>query len=486
MRTDFDAVIVGAGPAGAAASILLARAGWSVALVEKQPFPRRKVCGECVAASNLPLLDALGVGDAFELRAGPPLRHVALMRGARTVVAALPPVAGSAHAWGRALGRETLDTLLVGAARRAGAHVFQPWSAQAVDGAPGAWRCTVRPVGAGPGSLVLRAPLAIAAHGSWEALPSGRARRRGDRGPADLLAFKANFTGAELADGLLPVLAFAGGYGGMVVADGGVTTLAACVRRDTLEAWRRALPGVPAGEAVEAMLRRACDGVGAALRHARRAGPWLAAGPLDPGVRLRADDRLLRIGNAAGEAHPIIGEGMSMALQSAWLLCAELLAPADDDAAAAPALDAPWASDPRTRDAADRRSMATRVDASAPRDGDPRGPVTQRDGDPRSPARQRVVARRYAHAWRRTFAPRLRLAALFAHVAMRPASSALLITLTARWPGLLTRGARWGGKVDTSCTAATMAALQSPGADRPDTPPPQPHGAARRSLRKTT
>jgi len=437
MRTDFDAVIVGAGPAGAASAILLARAGWSVALVEKQPFPRRKVCGECVAASNLPLLDALGVGAAFDLRAGPPLRRVALMRGARTVVAALPPVAGSAQPWGRALGRETFDTLLVDAARRAGAHVFQPWSAQAVEGGPGAWRCTVQPVGAGPGSLELRAPLAIAAHGSWEALPSGRARRRSERGPGDLLAFKANFVDAELADGLLPVLAFAGGYGGMVVADGGVTTLAACVRRDTLEAWRRAVPGVPAGEAVEAMLRRACEGVGAALRPARRTGPWLAAGPLDPGVRVRADDRLLRVGNAAGEAHPIIGEGMSMALQSAGLLCAELLASSDDA------------------------------------------------GDPRSPACQRVVARRYARAWRHAFAARLRLAALFAHAAMRPSASALLMALAARWPGLLTNGARRGGKVETSCTAATMAALQSLGADRPDTRSPQPCGAAGRSLRKT-
>jgi heterodisulfide reductase subunit A-like polyferredoxin len=62
MRSVFDAVIVGAGPAGSSAAILLARAGWSVALVEKQRFPRRKVCGECIAASNLSLLDALGIG----------------------------------------------------------------------------------------------------------------------------------------------------------------------------------------------------------------------------------------------------------------------------------------------------------------------------------------------------------------------------------------------------------------------------------------
>ena len=57
-RTVFDVVIVGAGPAGCTAAIQLARAGWSVALIERQRFPRRKVCGECIAASNLPLLDA--------------------------------------------------------------------------------------------------------------------------------------------------------------------------------------------------------------------------------------------------------------------------------------------------------------------------------------------------------------------------------------------------------------------------------------------
>ena len=52
MQTRFDALIIGAGPAGSSAAILLATAGWSVALIEKQAFPRRKVCGECVAASN--------------------------------------------------------------------------------------------------------------------------------------------------------------------------------------------------------------------------------------------------------------------------------------------------------------------------------------------------------------------------------------------------------------------------------------------------
>ncbi len=82
----------------------------------------------------------------------------------------------------------------------------------------------------------------------------------------------------------------------------------------------------------------------------------------------RADGRFM-IGNAAAEAHPIIGEGISMAMQSAWLLCVRLIA-------------------------------AGRANASAD-------------------TLQRVGAD-YARQWRQAFAPRLHLAATLAHLAMKP------------------------------------------------------------------
>jgi menaquinone-9 beta-reductase len=386
-----DAVIVGAGPAGSAAAIILARAGWSVALVEKEPFPRRKVCGECLAASNLPLLDALGVGDAFEAAAGPPLRRVALMSGERTIEAPMPPPEDGKHGWGRALGRETLDVLLLERARAMGVEVLQPWSVQAIEGAPGDWRCRISSVHSDR-SAIVHARVAIDAHGSWQALPSARRdQRRAQRG-SDLLAFKANFRNAGLVDGLLPVLAFEGGYGGMVVADGGLTTVACCIRRDRLDACRRAAPGLRAGETVEAYLRAQCRGVCEALQPATRVGAWLAAGPLNPGIHIDAHDQPLRIGNAAGEAHPIIGEGMSMALQSAWLLCQELLARVKPHSNAL--------------------------------------------------AQQREVASRYVTHWRRQFEPRLLFAAGFAHMGMRPRAAAPLLGLAKAWPGMLTLGAR--------------------------------------------
>ena len=235
MNTEFDALIIGGGPAGSSAAIMLARAGWSVALIEKQNFPRRKVCGECIAASNLPLLQALGIGPALEQVAGPALRKVALMHGAHQVVADLPPAPHAHYPWGRALGRETLDALLIAQARLAGVHVMQPWAVVRTTGAAGHWRCDVRATDSGT-LLTLGAAVLIDAHGSWEALPAARTAPSRVHRASDLLAFKANFRQTRLAKGLLPVLAFKGGYGGMVKADGDLTTLACCIRRDRLEA----------------------------------------------------------------------------------------------------------------------------------------------------------------------------------------------------------------------------------------------------------
>jgi flavin-dependent dehydrogenase len=106
-----------------------------------------------------------------------------------------------------------------------------------------------------------------------------------------------------------------------------------------------------------------------------------------------ATNALLLIGNAAGEAHPIIGEGISMAMQSAWLLCERLL----------------------------------RHDSGTVAYG--------------------RIRKKYGKDWRRHFASRLRLAAVFAHLAMRPRLSRGLLPLIEYWPSFLTCGAYISGKV---------------------------------------
>lgn len=396
MNTACDVIIVGAGPAGSTAAILLARAGRSVAIIEQHAFPRRKVCGECIAAPNLPLLDALGVGPEFDACAGPELRRVALMTGTKTVIAELPAFGESPHPWGRVLGRDYLDALLLRRAAACGAQVWQPWRVRnVIPAADGRSACQVVATASGA-TVSLTAPVVIAANGSWNADPfEVDSPRRAHRG-SDLFAFKGNFRHASLANGLLPVLAFPDGYGGLVVGDHARLTFAFCLRRERLRQCRRHHPGLSAAAAACEYVQRQVPEVRVVLDGAEPDASWLAVGPVDPVIRSPwRGNGVFAIGNAAGEAHPILGEGISMALQSAWLLCGLLIA---------------------------------------------HGPLAEsRAAD--------AIGCDYDRQWRRCFAPRIRFAALFAQAAMHTAPASVLRSLVHCWPGLLTRGARMGGKV---------------------------------------
>jgi len=385
-----DALVIGAGPAGSTAARRLAQAGWSVALVEKSVFPRRKVCGEFISATSLPLLDVADVGADFRSQAGPEIRRVALFAGSTAASAGMPPVHDGAGAWGRALGREHLDGLLRDAAVRVGATLFQPFKLIGLRRAEGVH---VAQIEGDRAVHEVAARIVIAASGSWERGPVSMPAKPHLAG--DLLAFKAHFLGSDLPRDLMPLLMFPGGYGGMAPTDGGRVSLSCCIRRDTLAQSRRKYPELSAGDAVLAHVRDHCEGVRDALRRARLAGAFLSAGPIRPGIRPDHQGGVFRVGNAAGEAHPIIAEGISMAMQSSWLLCRRLIA--------------------------DPQAIASGGDI-------------------------REIGDAYARDWRAHFATRVQAAAILANIAMRPMGAALAGSTVKRVPRLLTWGARVSGK----------------------------------------
>jgi flavin-dependent dehydrogenase len=181
----------------------------------------------------------------------------------------------------------------------------------------------------------------------------------------------------------------------MVHCDEGRVSLSCCIRRDTLEEARR---GSGDGNAADAVLRhilQSCTGARRHLERARLRGKWLAAGPINPGFRSRFADGIFRTGNVAGEAHPIVAEGISMAIQSSYLLCRHLLK--------------------RPEEASAGRALAEVGDA-------------------------------YSAEWQSRFATRLRAAAVFAHVAMRPSSAYWLLPILRQFPATLTWGAALSGK----------------------------------------
>ena len=363
----FDALIVGAGPAGSVAARLLAQAGWDVALVERTAFPRPKVCGEFISAATLPVLAACGVAEAFSAAAGPLVTRVGIYAGDGALVAP------GEKAWGRALGREHLDVLLRDAAVAAGARLYQPMELESLERDGDGFTCLL-------GETTIKAHTVIAACGSWNA--RGMFALTQKPATSDLFAFKAHFTASRLPPGLMALLAFPGGYGGLVHEDSGRTSLSCCVRRDVLADIRARYPG-RAAEAVLAHIMATTRGVREALSGAALEGNFLSTGPIHPGMRPRHRDGVFFVGNIAGEAHPIIAEGISMAIQASALLARLLIAHRGED---------------------------------------------------------------YARAWRQRFAPRIRAASLFAHLAMNGATRTAALGLLRTAPSLIDWGARLSGK----------------------------------------
>ena len=398
-RKRYDAAVIGGGPAGSATALILARAGWSVAIVEKSEFPRPKVCGEFISASTFPLFAAFGLLDDVCGLAGPEVRRVGMFAGKTRSTAHMPEVSGPFGEWGRALGREHLDLLMLEAAASAGADVWQPCRVTGVQPLDQGWRCDISH---DRRNTSLFARTLIAANGSWEKnpwLPECDAPHR----DSDLIAFKAHFAGADLAPDLMPLLVFPGGYGGMVWSDAGRVSLSCCISRKVLNRCRR--NEERAGDAVLRHLSQSCEGVASALGRAKLRDAWHAAGPIRPGIRPAFADGIFRVGNAAGEAHPIIAEGITMAIQSAWLLGRALIAEQDS---------------------------LTKASALA------------------------EAGRAYSARWRAHFAGRIHAAAVFAHTLMRPGSAALAVAFPKRFPALLTFCAALSGKTKQISIASPL------------------------------
>src|SRR6202166_3359356 len=123
-----EVLVLGGGVAGCAASIALARKGRSVTLIEREPTPRHKVCGEFLSGEALEDLHALGI-DVASLGAVP-INYVRLAAARRAAEAPLPFPAAS-------LTRKSLDTALIAAAIAAGVRLKRGHRVQSLSPSTG-------------------------------------------------------------------------------------------------------------------------------------------------------------------------------------------------------------------------------------------------------------------------------------------------------------------------------------------------------------
>lgn len=302
-----EILILGGGVAGCAAAIALARKGHSVTVIEREPTPRHKVCGEFLSGEALEDLHALGI-DVASLGAVP-IDHVRLAAAGRAAQAPLPFPAAS-------LTRKALDTALIAAAIAAGVRVERGRSVQALTrAANGAWQVKLDDGAARQASTVF--------------LATGKHDVRGHARPKDpqrWVAFKMYFRlaaaqAAEL-ERTSELMLYPGGYGGIQPVESGIANLCCVVQQRYLaRAGNR-------WESFLAKMQRDCPHLAMRLAGAE---PLLdkpiAITHIPYGyIRRTTENGLYCIGDQAAVIPSFTGDGISIALHTARCAAAAYLA----------------------------------------------------------------------------------------------------------------------------------------------------------------
>lgn len=307
---DCDVLIIGAGPAGAVTAFYLAQAGYKVCLVDKQSFPRDKICGDFVGPVGLVELLRLGITRDVIYQQTNKIGGASLYLDGHELVSALIPVLSDLPPFGRVIPRIQLDQWIFNAACDAGANFLGGYRVKDIQQHN---ESIVAVVERGKKTLRLRARLLVGADGSNSIVARslrGHAPPDHDRIVA-VRAYYENVAGPHNRCDLY----FSGnsfpGYCWLFPTGGGTANVGVGIASQTIPEGKHAL---------KSLLQQLVEEDKALSRRLRRAKlvTKVAGWPLTTyDHRLPIVwDRVMLTGDAAGLINPLNGEGIQYALLS--------------------------------------------------------------------------------------------------------------------------------------------------------------------------
>ncbi len=300
-----DALVIGGGPAGAIAGLVLARAGWNVTIVEQHRFPRDKVCGECVSDLGIDILTELGLLPRL-LSCSPAILKRAEFHepgGEIFSIGLTRPM------WG--LSRSVMDTEILAAAGAAGAKLIQPGRCEQVE--PGS-RPTVRIRRLADNEMIsLSADVVIVADGK----PPASLRMNG-AAPARL-GIKTHIEWDGDARDRAMLFGVRGNYGGIAAVDRGRWVVSFTIRSALARECRGDL------NAVMGLLAAQNAGLARRWSPRRQVSAWMASPLSVYAMNEPWPAGVISVGNAASSIEPVGGEGMGLAMATAELAARTLV-----------------------------------------------------------------------------------------------------------------------------------------------------------------
>lgn len=289
-----EVLVVGAGPAGSAAALVLAQSGVSVLVVDRAVLPRWKVCGGCLGPAAMALLDRLDLAEGVRKAGAVPLPEMELRAGSRRARLRL---GGSVS-----LSRFAFDAFLAESVVDAGGEVRFGVRVEGMTPAGDGVELRLRENGE---ERRLRVGVVVDATGlgglhlagqrSTEEVAEGSRLGLGAVFPAD--------AAHDCPGGELRMMVGRDGYVGMVRTEDGSLDVAAAVDR--------ALVGrVGPARAVTEILTQ----VESRLPDAEPIFGWRGTPALTRRSVRAAEGPVFRVGDAAGYVEPFTGEGMGWAI----------------------------------------------------------------------------------------------------------------------------------------------------------------------------
>ncbi len=299
--TEWDVVVIGAGPGGSLTAREAARLGLKTLLIEARAFPRPKVCGGCLNPRALRVLAAVGLHGLVDELQGEPIRSMSLQSGGCSAEMSLPT--------GLSVTRHRLDMALLQAANDAGVSVAMETSANVdPDTRDGLRSLQLHSQGK---SYSVRARVVVCADGllrsSLRSLPVMEPHPSPSARMGVGIVLSQDQLSTTVADQFprerITMIVGHGGYVGLAWAEDHQFSIAAAVDPQVVKAT-----GSPS-RAVQQIL--SANGIDFPIIDSG----WSGTPPLTTTPRWNAAERLFVIGDAAGYVEPFTGEGMAAALE---------------------------------------------------------------------------------------------------------------------------------------------------------------------------
>ncbi|MEZ4830340.1 MAG: NAD(P)/FAD-dependent oxidoreductase [Bacteroidia bacterium] len=290
-------IIIGGGLSGLVGAILLRKQGIPTILLEKKSWPFHRVCGEYISAEVIPLLAELGI-DPFALGAVSISRFSLSAPDGRIAHAQLP-------LGGFGISRYTLDFALMQKAASLGAEIFPDTEVSDVRFDGTRFEVLTRK------GQKMTSPLVVGAYGKRSSLDRVLRRPFFFR-PSPYVGVKYHMNW-DIDDDLVELHTFRGGYCGVSRVEDGRTNVCYMIERSLF----KKAGGVVGTE--KNILQR-----NPSLRPVFVSGEKLFDKPVTINeISFRPKSRetggILMMGDAAGMITPLCGNGMAMAMRSAWM-----------------------------------------------------------------------------------------------------------------------------------------------------------------------